>query len=317
MGLSSEYEKLLDIIDEEKKNSEKHTSKPVKDNKPEPKENITKKDVEQKDNKPDIGNYQSLDINSFYSKQPVSSKNTEFNVEKFKTLMRKKLITNYYRIREYKRPYISVTEILSCLRKSYYERMKYTVNDSDLFNFPQLLLIQEVGNKVHDLVSENYDFDEVEKVLKSENFKLKGRVDAIKNSTIFEIKTVDPSEFKQIQKIRENDYNQGIVYGYILNNDYGYNISSLEVIYISRDLKNFIVLKSNIDVNTGKDIVDRSLELYECLKLSKPPLSYYDSNDNECKYCPFKKNCKSEDNEKLKDDNVKKKSKVNTFVLGD
>lgn len=316
-SLSSEYGKLLDIIDEEKENRKKSDIK-KNDNK---KDNVnvdkSKLNNQTESSKTKLNDYKNLDINQYTNKKsPSSSKNTEFDINEFKAKLRQKLINKYYKTREYNRPYISVTEILYCLRKAYFERMKYSVNESELFNFPQLLLIQDVGNKVHDIFQEYYNFDEVEKVLKSEEYKLKGRVDAIKNNTVFELKTVDPFEFNSINKIRDNDYKQGIVYSTILKEEYNYQINNLEVIYISRDLKNINVFKKDIDFKFSKEIMEKAKELHNCLLKSKVPFAEYDKNVDECKYCTFKKYCKSITNNE-DENSVNNTKKINTFILGD
>ncbi|MFW6242536.1 MAG: CRISPR-associated protein Cas4 [bacterium] len=307
MSLSNEYEKLLNIIDEEKRNKNKNIKK---DN------TINDKPKKEFKTNNSFDDYKQLNINDYVTKSSnsSSSKNTEFDIDKFKSKLRKKLVSNYYNVRSYERPYISVTEILSCIRKCYYERMKYNVDENKLFSFPQLYIINEVGNKVHDILQSEYDFDETEKVLKSEKYKLKGRIDAIKNNTAFEIKTIDPKEYP-INNIRQKDYDQGIIYCYILNNEYGYNINSLEVIYISRNLKDIQVLKTKIDFKRAEKLMDKSIELNKCLRLSKPPL-YDKPAEDECKYCHFKKYC-GNDKSKVNKEQKEDKKHVNTFMLGD
>lgn len=282
MNLSSEYDKLLDIIDKEKK---KHK----------PKKEIQQKEESKSDN--NIETYKNLDINdSSNNNNDISyNKNTEFSLDKLKRSMRKKLISSYYKYRNYERPLISVTEVISCIKKAYYFRMKYEVDDNNLFNYPQLLLIQECGKIIHEVVQSNFDFDICEKVIKSEKYKMKGKVDGIKSSTAFELKSLDPDEFKTIKKIRENDYNQGIVYCYLLNDEFDYKIDSLECVYISRNLKDIKVFKSDIDFEKAKIFTNKSLQLYDCLSKTTPPNIKYDKNNQECFYCEFKKYCKKND----------------------
>lgn len=307
MSLTNEYEKLLNIIDEDKKNSKKDP--------------IVKKDSNKSEAEPKskIDDYKKLNINNDYvtksSNNFNNSKNTEFDLNIFKSNLRKKLISDYYKIREYERPYISITDILSCIRKVYYERMKYNPEEGKLFTFPQLKLINEVGNTIHDNIQNNYEFDEKEKVLKSEKYKLKGRVDAIKNKTVFEIKSVEPKEFP-LKEIRQRDYDQGIIYGHILKYDYGYDVNQIEVIYVSRNLKDIQILKTKIDFKRAEKIMEKSIELYECLKISKSP-HLYDKPEDECKFCQFNKYCKVEKNINLSEDEDSKSKNINLFELGD
>ncbi len=312
MELSNEYEKLLGIIDKEKSKSSDKTkpieSKPII--KKEEKKKETPKSVSQKKSVNLFDDFKALDINKDYSipeSKNKGSQNTEFNISLFKSLMKKKLLENYHKTKNYQRPYLSVTEIFTCFRKCYYERLNYKVDDGNLFNFAYLYLINQVGNTVHDVIQSLYNFDETEKVLKNEKYKVKGRVDAIKGSTVFEVKTVDPNEFPV--KYRENDYNQGIIYSYILNNDYNYKINSLEIIYVSRTLKDMMINKYDIDFKKAEDFLKQSIYLHECLKTNSVPDTIF-MTEEQCKFCQFKNFCK---NEKRQPEFHKK---INTFALG-
>ena len=117
---------------------------------------------------------------SIHSDVPSKKKTSKgFDVQKFEFLMRSKLIDEYKRIQSFDRPYISVTELCSCSRKSYYERKRYEVDINQMFRFSYLVLLQEVGNFVHKFIQSIYGFTESEKTVISEKYKVKGRLDSI------------------------------------------------------------------------------------------------------------------------------------------
>ena len=120
-----------------------------------------------------------------------------FDVEKFENMMRSRLIDDYKKLQSYERPYISVTELFYCLRKSYYNRLKYTTDLKKQFNFAYLDLINRVGNTIHDYVQEIYNFTETEKTVVTDKYRVKGRVDAIYDKFLYEFKTtwMKQSEF--------------------------------------------------------------------------------------------------------------------------
>ncbi len=51
-----------------------------------------------------------------------------FDVSMFEQLMRDELIKEYYQSDKYVKTYISVTELISCLKKIYFQRKKYKID---------------------------------------------------------------------------------------------------------------------------------------------------------------------------------------------
>lgn len=302
-SLTNEYERLLKVIDEEKSRSFESKSTIESINKePERKES----DEQEPAKKPQPKDYSVLD------QQKTSTSSIS---ESVKENFRRKLVDNYTRMRSYNRPYLSVSEIQYCIRKCYYERMKYPVDTSGLFKFELLYLIQEVGKKVHDLVSENFNFDEVEKVVKSEKYGVKGRLDAIKDNTLFEIKTVDVEKSKQVDT---NHINQANIYAAILVEEYGYKIDNIEFVYIPRNLKNILSYEVKPDLGKGLKFLKNAAYLHDCLKTSIVPDTINKEFDN-CDFCHFRKYCSKEENNDQENNQNKRKdydNDVNTFLLG-
>ena len=179
----NEYEILLSYLDKQNKPG-------FKPNKIKSLEDISKdsnKQIVMSDTKKIIEECQekiNLDIPHF------SNDSIGFDAVKFETMMRARLIDDYKKMQSYERPYISVTELFYCLRKSYYSRLKYSTDLKKQFNFAYLDLINRVGNTIHDYVQEIYNFSETEKTIVSEKYKTKGRTDAINDTFLYEFKSL-------------------------------------------------------------------------------------------------------------------------------
>ena len=224
----------------------------------------------------------------------VNSNNSSkgFNVNAFESLMRSKLIDDYKKLESYERPYISVTELYKCIRQNYYIRMRVPIDIKKQFNFSYLYLIQKVGNEIHDIIQNLYNFTETEKTIISQKYKVKGRIDAIKERFIYELKTIDPSKFKG--KYFKEHYYQGLIYAYILNSEYNYNIDTIVIIYIPRDLKRIVPIDLPIDNSVAKSFLDRAPILLSSLASRTPP-DPIGSTSEQCKWCLYKEYCKKDE----------------------
>lgn len=215
-----------------------------------------------------------------------------FNVHRFESLMRSKLVDNYKRLESYERPYISVTELYKCLRQNYYVRIRSPIDIKKQFNFSYLYLIQKIGNNVHDIIQDLYDFSETEKTVISQKYKVKGRIDALKERFLYELKTIDPVKFKG--KYFKEHYYQGLIYAYILNSEYNYNIDTIVIIYIPRDLKRIVPFDLPLDDSLAKSFLDRSQILLSSLVSRKPP-DPLGADLEQCKWCLYKEYCQKDE----------------------
>ena len=228
--------------------------------------------------------------------------------------MRSRLIEDYKKSQSYERPYIGVLETVSaCIRKVYYERSKYSVDVKQLFTFPPLYLIQKVGDTVHDCISDIYDFSETKKTIVSEVYKVKGITDAIKENTVFEIKTVDSYKFDH--KYINEHYYQGLVYAYILNSEYGYSIDTVCILYQFRDKLRVspIPFDLTVDNKLAISFLSRANILLNSLNRKEVP-EPVGSTEEQCKYCLYKSNCVSSESKTQKPFKVKE-SKDAVFLL--
>lgn len=207
--------------------------------------------------------------------QEKKSEGPSFKIHLLEQLLVKKLKREQESYKSYSRPYISVGELLTCSRKCYFSRKGF---ESETEVFPYLPFYQVIGIAVHELIQTTYNFKEIEKTVKSEKFKVKGKADAVDNTVVYEIKTSSPSE---------QDFHQAMIYGYILNLEYSYRISSVEVIYVNLPPKQIRVEEAILDNTIAIKYLKKSEELRKALSESKPP----QKDENFCKWCEYKNIC--------------------------
>ncbi len=236
----------------------------------------------------------------------VESKSLGFSVKKFTSMMRGKLIEEHKKLQSYERPYISVTELCDCLRKCYYVRMRYPVNLNKLYNYPYLYMIQKVGNEIHEVIQELYDFAETEKTVVSEQFKVKGRVDGIRENFLCEIKSIADDKFKNTY-IKEH-YIQANIYAYILNEEYDYKLNTITMIYVMRSLKRIVAYDLSVDKKLAESVLSKAPILKSSLETSQVPDPFGATNET-CKYCLYKKRCQDDKSKELLPPYLKKAKK--------
>ena len=279
--MNNEYDKLLEYLD-----SLKETDK-----KPVPKKEEVKAESVSKTIDKIIEESQISDI----FEVPQSTKSTAgFDVTRFENLMRAKLIDEYKKMQSYERPYISVGELFSCMRSNYYARLKYQVDVKDLFKFSYLKLMQEVGNTVHSVVQSVYDFSETEKTIVSEKYGVKGRLDALKETFIYEIKTLDEDKFSGTY--RPDDYQQGNIYATILNNEYNMNINTVVLLYFFRNnlKKRPAVFEIKVNGKEAESYLLKGKKLQNYIVKKEVP-DVGDATEEQCRYCLFKKFCEKDE----------------------
>lgn len=313
-NLKNEYKKILSFLESQKDEgpSEKETlsrSKSIRKKSKSKKQNIpvrngsNEKEAAAKKTKRIIEESEVYSYVPHESQQIPDSKG--FNVNKFETLMRTNLIDNYKRLQSYERPYISVTELIGCLRQSFYSRLKYKVDLKKQFSFSYLYLIQKIGDEIHSLILDLYDFTETEKTIVSETYKVKGRIDGIRESYLHEVKSIDKDKFKN-RYIKEH-YLQSLIYAYILNTEYdGYNIDTITLIYVIRNLKRIIPFDIPLDKPLAKSLLERSPQLLSSIERKTPPDPIGSKNEH-CVFCLYKKYCEQDVcSEVLQPFNIKK-----------
>ena len=291
--LTNEYEKLLSYLDANSpakgasRSVARRKSKKQVERKPKKvsKKETVKKSTQQLIEDSQVHGYIPPSENPIFKQY---NKSVGFDVNAFEQMMRQKLIEEYKKTQTYERPYISVTEICSCLRAGYYNRLKYKIELKKKFNFSYLYLIQRVGNEIHDVVQGLYNFTEIEKTIVSETFKVKGRVDGIRESYLYEIKSIDLEKFKG--KYIDEHYQQALIYAYILNTEYDYNIKKIVIVYFMRNLKKVVAFDLPLDDSQAKSLLDRAITLKSSIDKNEVPDPIGATND-QCHWCLFKTYC--------------------------
>ena len=290
--MQNEYEKLLSFLERQESNVEVPAQKSI----------IKKPDssIKPKTQKEKVllNTKKIIEESEIYSYVPPLEKYNSisnskgFDVKKFESLMRSKLIDSYKRLQSYERPYISVSELYGCLRQAFYNRSKYSIDLKKQFGFSYLYLIQKIGDEIHDIIQGLYDFTETEKTLVSEKYKVKGRLDAIRERFLYEIKSIDKDKFKN-EYIQEH-FLQANIYAYILNNEYdGYNIEDVVLIYVIRNLKRIIPFDLPINNDLAKSHLERAPILLSAIeqKITPDPIG---AISEHCQYCLYKKYCEKD-----------------------
>jgi len=164
-NLIDDYDKLLNYLENQRKASEGYALK-------------RRKPLEVKKEQVAAATKKLLEDSQIHSHVPPGAKKKQkkskgFNVSKFEQMMRSKLIDDFKKLQTYERPYISVGELYTCMRQNYYSRSRYAIDLEQQFKFAWLYMFQRVGDEIHAVVQDIYNFSEREKTIVSEKFKTK------------------------------------------------------------------------------------------------------------------------------------------------
>ena len=311
MALANEYETLLRYLESQNtgaKSTTKRQFKPV-DTLKKVKEKVEAKKKQQKE--PPVKDkrqaaseatkkmLEESQIDTYFEIPHTHSKHLPsrgFNVSQFESLMRSKLVEEQKKRQSYERPYISCSELYVCMRQNYYNRKRYQIDISAQYRFAYVYLIQKVGNVIHDIFQDLYNFTEVEKTIVSEKYKVKGRIDGLKDKILYEIKSIDVDKFKG-NYVKEH-YIQSLIYVYILNTEYDYEIDNITIIYVLRNLKGVHVFDLDVDLKLAEEYLKRAPILLTAVEGNKVP-DPIGANKEQCKYCSYKSYCKKDGSQKI------------------
>lgn len=218
-----------------------------------------------------------------------------FNIRLLEEKLIKKMVEKHKKLQSYERPYISVSEVLNCLRGCYYYRKKYSIDLNKKFNYPFLYIKQKVGDSVHEAIQEVYNFDEVEKTIISEKFNVKGRADGIKEIYIIDFK---PSDILK-DKVDIKHYDQGNIYATILNTEYGYSIEKVVIVYYILNFKDMQVFVNGVDIKRGLSFLKNGKLLKEHLD-NNVLIDPIGATESECRYCSYLKYCEKDGYKEVK-----------------
>jgi hypothetical protein len=292
----SQYEKLLKYLEkhenkvavEKPKTPPKEKPKKTQEKKPEPE---IKEDARERVKKLTKEMMKDAESFSFVPSHVKKKYPTEgFNIRLLEEKMVKKLIEEHKKLQSYERPYISVTEVLNCLRACYYYRKKYSIDLKKKFTYPYLYMRRKVGDAVHESIQDVYTFDEVEKTVISEKYHVKGRLDGLSDD-IFVIDFKPSETFRD--EVDQKHYDQGNMYATILNTEYGYSIQKVVIVYYLLSFKDMQVFSNKIDLNRGLEFLKRGKLLKEHLE-NNIMIDPIGATKKECQYCPYVKYCQKD-----------------------
>jgi len=237
----------------------------------------------------------------------LKNKTNFFVVKNFLDNLRQDFIKQYYSYQEYNRPYLSISELLQCLRKSYYFRMKFKPDESYLYKNIDSMISLMYGNFIHDIISKYYPFTFTEKTFKLEKFgKVKGKVDGIKNNLVFEIKTDTRLNF-------DYAYKQACCYAYMYNVFEDKKIVDNIIIIHVTSVKPFKYdeYAKKLDESLAESNLNRGYILREALDTKQIPNK---EKSNLCYYCEFSKYCNKDieitSYENIEDNNTNTSNKI-------
>lgn len=320
MSNIDEYEKILLFLESQKPIKKKVDPAPTSK-----KEVQVKEKKQSKKEKASIDTKKLIESSQIHSDLPgrVKFKDSEgFDVSAFEAMMRAKLIDNHKKMQSYERPYISVTELCSCLRQAYYSRSKYPIDLKKMFQFSYLYMIQEVGNMIHSIILGLYNFTETEKTIVSEKYKVKGRIDGLRDRFLHEIKSIDENKFKGT--FLDDHYDQAACYAHILNTEYdGYDIDTIVLTYVMRNCKRIVPFDVPVKPKLAESLLKRAPILLSSLKSKNAPDPLGAKMDH-CKYCLYRKYCEQDEcdeiyqpfaEKKKEKDTSKKQTKRKVFLM--
>jgi len=171
---------------------------------------------------------------------------------------------------------IHVSEVVSCLRRSYYLRKK-------ILSVSPANALKLLGDSIHAAFQEvlrREGFEtEFEVGLQLPNFKLVGHIDAYHPDKGLVL------EFKTVNKIPETPYESHVkqisIYKQLVNAKHSY------IIYISRSDGQVKVFEVDNRYKNIKWAVERAKQLHESLTKDNPP----PPEGNSCQWCEFRFNC--------------------------
>jgi len=282
-NLKDDYANLLDYLENQRKTSEGYALK-------------RRNPLEVKKEQVAEATKKLLEDSQIHSYVPPGAgkklkKSKGFNVSKFEQMMRSKLIDDFKKMQTYERPYISVGELYTCMRQSYYSRSRYAIDLEEQFRFAWLYMFQRVGDELHAVVQDVYNFTEKEKTIVSEKFKTKGRLDGIREGFLFEIKSVDPDKFEYV--VDRSHFLQANVYAHILNTEYNYKIHTVVILYVFRNLKKIVPFDLPIEPPLAQSLLERAPILKNAIdkKIVPDPIG---ANISHCQWCSYKKYCEKD-----------------------
>ncbi len=217
----------------------------------------------------------------------------DFNLDKINIDFKNKLKSEYLFENS---DYNLIDDVIFCLRKLYFKKMNLEINDDHIQNEFQ----KNINNFINNFFNNIYKFDEFNKIIINDKYKIKTNIDFINNNSLIKIILLNNNDFENNFFI-ENNFNKLNVDAYLLNSEYEYNINNLIFIYIIFN-ENFNIKIKNRKLNKdlAKNYLNKSLFLNKCVLNKELNLIDFLLKD-ECKNCIYFNLCNTTKKDKNKE----------------
>ncbi len=218
----------------------------------------------------------------------------KLDVDAVESYLKKFTFGKFYGEKERVKKRLSISDIVGCIRKSYFHLTKAEMTLGYVYPYQEMVL--GVGNGVHDILQKRIPSLDVENdfVLKHYFVDISGRYDLLLNKNVMvEIKTCNtlPTVAEDKHKL------QILFYAYILNTFFNFDIKTIQVLYVSRGKFGVKIFDFDITykiIERVKIYLDTMMaELENSIKNQTPPKK--DSKfclKSDCNFCNFEKVCK-------------------------
>ena len=236
-----------------------------------------------------------------------------FDSKRFNTLLKSKILEDSLGTSDYQKPYFSVDEICSCIRKTFYERLQFPPDMSKTFLQPFKFVSKIAAVKVEEIVKKVYDFDEVNKVVVSEKFRIKDRVDAINKDCLVKLFL----EAERQTEYKVDDYYKSVILAYILNTEHDYNIKHVTLVYFYNNFSESSSFDIVVKQKIAESYLTRPTALVSWIQKKVTP-DPYGSDINQCNDCPYISFCEKDDTVEVKKPFTSRLNNTkNVFIFGE
>lgn len=194
---------------------------------------------------------------------------------------------------------IGVTELLDCLRKTYYFRKQYEIDDVELVKYPKGFIKSKLGYLVEKLILWIYknQYPDLQEDVYVDLNNVVGKIDGLLHKTVIDCKFTDYESPKYKEQV--------MLYAYMLEKKKIVDkIERVQLIYINTNLS--IQEKQWLfsdELRTEAELLFKRKDiLFTCLEKDVLP----EPEKERCNFCPFEKLCKADIS-----DNKTKNTKAN------
>jgi hypothetical protein len=224
---------------------------------------------------------------------------SKFDVQVIYNKYKKELTAQMYSILKSssKKYHFSISELLDCPMKNFYLRTNTTFDSNFQPLYPYAIAGQRVGNLTHGEIQRTYNFDNIEIKIDNKELGITGRIDAIKDDTIYEIKKSDDL------KLYPSFVEQACLYCYLYNKEHDDVIDYFEIILSLSNLKKIESFKFKYD-GAAKNMAIYKINninyINKALDENDQTILKSHLDFDKCIFCPYTNRCSNENLEENK-----------------